>query len=180
MTTALINPSSLKVRRVVELRNEGLSHSEIAEKLGITILTSRTYARIGQPKVRAASFTPFIRGNRKVAFLTENGHVTRTWATVEERSAVMVEMMKAGYTTKMAARIMDVSPRMVQLSVQSLGHRCLDLRPHVRMVDLYVQADVRDQVQQYALRNSMAVGAAAQAIITAGIRALSEKETDNG
>ena len=163
---------------IIRLRTVfGLSWDEIAKHIGLTRETVRTlyYAarpKTDKPKHRPVS-TAMLAGNRTVSFMRDGVLETRTWATADERTAVLVEMLRAGVMMKQAIAVLGVRSTSAGKWLQKAGYTAVELRSQGHgMRNMWVRCDTADAITRYAAKTGRAVGPSLHEVVTAGLSAL--------
>ena len=119
-------------------------------------------------------------GRREVVFVQGGHEFRRTWSTVEERTAIIMQMVAGGMSTKTIARAFGLSPRTVLADLHHRGISVFDLRGRQQDgVRTSMLPETLRLVNEFATQRGLFFNSAVHSLVLAGVKALSGKETDN-
>ena len=119
-------------------------------------------------------------GRREVVFVQGGKEFRRTWATIEERAAIIMQMVASGMSTKTIARAFGLSPWTVQADLQKRGVGIFDLRKRKQDgVRTSILPETMNLVNEFAVQRGLFFNSAIHSLVLAGLKSLSQKETDD-
>lgn len=126
-------------------------------------------------------------GRRDVVFVQGGREFRRTWSTVEERAAIIMQMAAGGMSSKTIARAFGLTPQEILIELHKRNVGVFDLRGRqqdgirksmlpesVRLLPETVRL-----VKEFATQRGLFLNSAVHSLVLAGLKALSGKDTDN-